>query len=116
MHQSGMEHRCGRRRPIDMEVRLIGVPGAIGVGRMRDLSATGAFVQTLLELPVLAPVYVEPIEPHAHVLETRTVAAFVVRGTATGLGLEWSEFSPAILNQWPSIGRLELLTASRPGI
>ena len=59
-HAIGMEHRCGERTPVDIDVRLIRALGAIGVGRMLDVSATGAFIHTLIELPVLTPVDIEP--------------------------------------------------------
>jgi hypothetical protein len=102
-HAAGMEHRCGKRTTVDIDVRLIGASGAIGVGRMLDVSATGAFIHTLIEVPVLTPVDIEPIDPHGHLPEARAVAAFVVRRTTSGLGLEWSEFLPAIINEWTSL-------------
>jgi hypothetical protein len=102
-HATGMEHRCGKRTTVDIDVRLIGALGAIGVGRMLDVSATGAFIYTLIEVPVLTPLDIEPIDPHRHLSEARAVAAFVVRRTTSGLGLEWSEFLPAIVNEWTSV-------------
>jgi hypothetical protein len=111
--QLGMEHRCGKRTPVNVDVRLIGASGVTGVGRMLDVSATGAFINTLIDLPVLTPVNIEPIDHHPHLPEARAVAAFVVRRTASGLGLEWSEFLPAIVNGWASVDWLRSVVAAR---
>jgi hypothetical protein len=104
-----MEHRCGKRTPVDIDVRLIGASGVTGVGRMLDVSATGAFIHTLIELPVLTPVYIEPLDLRRPFLEARGVAAFVARRTTSGLGLEWAEFLPAIVSEWISRSRAEAL-------
>jgi hypothetical protein len=84
-----MEHRWGQRVSADVIVRLIGSPGAIGTGRLRNVSATGAFVQTSLDLPPLTPVRVEWVEgplPASHRCAGR---AYVVRQVAAGVGIEW---------------------------
>ena len=57
--ERSMEHRWGQRVSADVIVRLIGAPGAIGTGRLCNVSATGAFVETNLHLPLLTPVRVE---------------------------------------------------------
>ena len=84
-----MEHRWGQRTSVDVVVRLIGSPGAIGMGRLLNVSATGAFVQTELQLPPLTPVRVESIAgplPASHPCAGR---AYVVRQVSTGVGIEW---------------------------
>ena len=84
-----MEHRWGQRVPADVIVRLIGAPGAIGTGRLRNVSATGAFVHTNLDLPPLTPVRVELIAgppPKGYPCAGR---AYVVRQVAAGVGIEW---------------------------
>jgi PilZ domain-containing protein len=84
-----MEHRWGQRVSADVMVRLIGAPGAIGTGRLRNVSATGAFVQTNLDLPLLTTVRVEWIAgppPAGHPCAGR---AYVVRQVAAGVGIEW---------------------------
>jgi hypothetical protein len=84
-----MEHRWGQRVSADVIVRLIAAPGAIGTGRLRNVSATGAFVQTNLNLPLLTPVRVEWIAgppPTGHPCAGR---AYVVRQVAAGVGIEW---------------------------
>jgi hypothetical protein len=84
-----MEHRWGQRVSADVVVRLVAAPGAIGMGRLRDVSATGAFVQTDLDLALLTSVRVEWISgptPAGHPCAGR---AYVVRHATTGVGIEW---------------------------
>lgn len=91
-----MEHRWGHRSPVCIGVRLLGSPGAIGSGNLRDVSLSGGFVQTRLSLPVLTPVTVaiRSVAKNDHVQE---VPAHVIRRTTRGLGLEWEEFAPEII-------------------
>ena len=88
-----MEHRWGQRTAVDLVVSLRGFSGTSGMGRLRDVSATGAFLQTNLELPLLAPMRIDLLEgipPACHCCEGR---AYVVRKAAAGFGIEW--FAPA---------------------
>ena len=88
-----MEHRWGQRTSVDLVVSLTGLPGAIGLGRLRDVSTTGAFLQTNLELPLLSPVQIELIggpSPASYSCEGR---GYVVRRVLGGVGIEW--FTPA---------------------
>ena len=87
--EGSMEHRWGHRVSADVIVRLIAAPGAIGTGRLRNVSTTGAFVHTSLDLPLLTPVRVEWIAgppPACHPCAGR---AYVVRQVAAGVGIEW---------------------------
>jgi hypothetical protein len=84
-----MEHRWGRRTSVDVVVRLIGSPGAIGTGRLLNVSATGAFVQTKLHLPLFTPVRVEPIAGPLLVSHPCAGRAYVVRQVSAGVGIEW---------------------------
>jgi hypothetical protein len=69
----------------------------MATGRLEDASVSGAFVRTSLDPPLLAHVSV--------ILELRTydrtqqheVAAYVVRRSRTGIGIEWCEFAPAVV-------------------
>jgi hypothetical protein len=86
-----MEHRWGGRLPIDVPVRLIVSSGVIGAGRIRNVSVTGAFLETDLHLPPLAIVHVEsPAFALAHG-HARRFSAFVVRHGLAGVGLEWCD-------------------------
>lgn len=89
-----VEHRWGQRVPIDTRVRFISRPSAIGSGRFRDVSVSGAFVVTNLQLPVLAPVNLEVQLDRGSVRETLEIAACVVRSEPRGIALEWRDLAP----------------------
>jgi len=95
-----MEHRWGQRVPIDLPVRLIGTPGAIGTGCIRDISVTGAFVQTNLNLSLLTLVHIEPIILSPNVSDSRRLPAYVTRAAADGIGVEWCDLAPAIADDF----------------
>jgi hypothetical protein len=89
-----MEHRWGQRFAVDIPVHLGCRPAAIGLGRIRDLSISGAYVTTALRPGLFAHVVVALSdfdtdgEPH-------TLAGFVVRHDADGFGIEWGQFGAA---------------------
>jgi len=90
-----VEHRWGRRLDTSVDVSLFGHPCVVGRGRIRNVSMTGAFVQTSLALPPLAQL---DIELHSRLplgCETYRIAASVVRTSSDGLGIEWREPVPA---------------------
>ena len=84
-HRAFMEHRWGERSLVRAAVRL---HGAIwdAAGYLRDASLSGAFVQTRLQVPAWTRVELS--------LSGTRIAAFVVRVTPDGLGIEWCEFAP----------------------
>lgn len=86
-----MEHRWGRRKAAELDVRLRGSPGAIGFGSLRDVSLSGAYVRTSLFLPLLGCVTVS--------VGNDEVPAQVVRRDGKGLGLEWEEFAPRVIGR-----------------
>lgn len=81
-----MEHRWGQRVPAAIKVKLQGRPGAIGSGCLRDVSISGAFIETALRLPLLVRIDVDA--------GSRKLAGWVVRRNAIGIGVEWCEFAP----------------------
>lgn len=87
-----MEHRWGQRTSVDLIVSLRGLPGAIGVGRLRDVSTSGAFLQTNLDLPLLSQLYVELVGNSSPLACSCEGRAFVVRKAFGGVGIEW--FAP----------------------
>ena len=89
-----MEHRWGRRVVAGVKVRLDAGPGVLAVGRLRNASLSGGYLEGVPPLPVMACVHVE-LEWGSHTSqETGRVRAYVVRTDAGGLGLEWAEFAP----------------------
>lgn len=88
-----MEHSRGQRHPTDVTVRIFTRPATIGVGRVLNVSSTGAFLETELPLRLLSLLYLEPMGPAAPGGSEGRIAATVVRCGATGVGLEWCEFA-----------------------
>jgi hypothetical protein len=79
-----MEHRWGERISLRLPVRLLTTADASEPGVLRNLSTSGAFIETAGRFPVLWALEVElPGRPR--------VAAFVVRRNTRGIGVEWSE-------------------------
>jgi hypothetical protein len=88
-----MEHHRGQRHSTDVEVQFFTRPATVGIGRVLNVSATGAFMETQLPLRLLSLLYLEPTEPlRANSMRGR-IAATVVRCSETGVGLEWCEFA-----------------------
>ena len=86
-----MEHHRGQRHSTDVSVQFFTRPATIGFGRVLNVSATGAFMETQFPLRVLSLLYLEPTELPADSTSGR-IAATVVRCCASGVGLEWCEF------------------------
>jgi hypothetical protein len=88
-----MEHHWGQRRSINVAVRFFTRPDATGIGRLVNISSTGAFMETQSPLHILSLLYVEPIDPPSINGTSGRLAATVVRRDATGVGLKWCEFA-----------------------
>ena len=62
-----------------------------GIARVANVSLTGAYLETSVQLRLRSVVYLQPCpEDHAH-LDGNRVAANVVRQDELGVGLEWCE-------------------------
>lgn len=89
-----MEHRWGFRYPIDMSVRLERPPNLLVPAKLRNLSSSGAYVETRAALALDCRVLLElgcrqsPSEGRCR------VPAHVVRKDERGIGVEWCEFAP----------------------
>ncbi len=101
-----MEHRWGKRTPVEVGVTLHPAVGGVARGRIANVSPSGALVLTDLHVPVLTRVLVEI--PGAD-SPPEAVSAYVARQTSHGLGLEWTEFSP------PAIATLLSRAAAKLG-
>jgi hypothetical protein len=88
-----MEHHRGQRHSTDVTVQFFTRPDTIGIGRVLNVSATGAFMETRLPLRPLAVLYLEPTIQLPADLTHERIAATVVRCSPTGVGLEWCEFA-----------------------
>ena len=85
-----MEHRWGQRVPCEARVRLFADAGITATGRVRDISSSGAFIETAIDLPVHARVMLIILgnDSAAHEVE---IAASVARSGGDGMGIEWCE-------------------------
>ena len=97
-----MEHRWGGRSKLNIPVRVDCGSRGIVLGVMRDASASGAFLCTGAQLPLLTNVHVEFVSSGG---EHHAVEAQVVRRAPDGFGLEWMELAPR--------GVIDLLSVSR---
>jgi hypothetical protein len=97
---AAMEHRWGSRIAVDIAVRISARPSTIGVGRILDLSMSGAWIRARLTLPVLSRVIVIVHSSQARKHEAASLGAYVTRTTREGFGVEWCELDP------PSFGHL----------
>jgi hypothetical protein len=87
-----MEHRWGQRAPCGSRVRLPTGAGICGAGRLRDVSMSGAFLETALELPLFGRVTVAVVRGDpGHEIEA---IGSVVRKEPGGVGIEWCETLP----------------------
>jgi len=92
-----MEHRWGERFKITLPVRILAPCGLVGAGLVVDFSVSGAFIATALPVAVLSEVQIRfrPSRRSARADAGRrslTFSAQVVRRSAGGFAVEWSEF------------------------
>ena len=93
-----MEHRWGQRKAVRQRVRVT-LAGAIAAqGQVANVSISGAFVRTLLPAPAFSIVQIAFIAGDRRSLASGIVAAQVVRRTPEGLGLQWCEHVPKIVD------------------
>jgi PilZ domain-containing protein len=85
-----MEHRWGQRLPCRAHVRICASDDITGAGQVRDVSSSGAFIETAIRLPVYARVALVVLGNES---ATRTVEinASVVRVASDGIGVEWCD-------------------------
>jgi hypothetical protein len=68
------------------------------VGRLLNISSTGAFMATAARLRLLSLVYLEAAAAPFWEIQSRRIAASVVRQDANGVGLEWCEAAAETTN------------------
>jgi hypothetical protein len=93
MLEAIMKLHRGQRRSTNVTVQFFTRPATIGIGRVVNVSPTGAFMETQLPLRLLSLLYLEPTDQPPADSTSGRIAATVVRCSATGVGLEWCEFA-----------------------
>jgi len=89
-----MEHRWGNRITVDLGVRISARSRMIGVGRILDLSVSGAWIRARSNLPLLARVMLVVDSPVALEHRQTGIGAYVTRTSQEGFGVEWYELDP----------------------
>ena len=88
-----MEHRCGMRYPIDVGVYARSLHGVVSsIGHLREVSISGGLVRTTLPIRALAYISLELLVGGRPSIEGQ-----VVRCMPEGIAIEWSEYSPWIV-------------------
>ena len=85
-----MEHRWGQRAACRVFVRLSAGMSMGVAGRLRDVSVSGAFIETGCKLPLFSrlELKVHPTDPAGREI---SVTASVVRTARDGVGVEWCD-------------------------
>jgi hypothetical protein len=107
-----MEHRWGTRVAIDLPVR-ISTEGLTGTGVLRNVSASGAFIETALPLAVLTMVRIHIPRDEACGTSHKDAWCFVVRQEARGVGVEWCEAAPLRVEDLTQPAQILPLSPSR---
>ncbi len=89
-----MEHRWGTRHPLNVAVRLDARPHLLAFARLRNASASGAYLETAVALPLMTRVHVELEWQNLRRGEPHRIAACVIRTDREGVALEWCDFAP----------------------
>lgn len=108
-----MEHRWGNRVAIDLPVR-ISTAGLAGTGVLRNLSASGAFLETALPLEPLSMVRVQIPRGSLRGSGSAVARGLVVRSDTTGVGIEWCEVAPVRLSELSELAETPRISSSRP--
>ena len=88
-----VDHRWGERRCCRAHVRFSTGTGITGAGKIRDISSSGAFIETAAELlvEIQLDLFILGNESANEVVET---TAMIVRVERCGIAVEWSSTPP----------------------
>lgn len=89
-----MEHRWGIRHLLDVSVRLEGPLETLAFARLRNVSSSGAYLETRTAPALDSRVLLELRCGLGRDGGRCRVAAYIVRRDERGIGVEWCEFAP----------------------
>jgi len=89
-----MEHRWGQRFEVDILVRVHSRPYAVRAARLTDVSMSGGFIATSMDLRELRRLQIALVVPHRFSQATPMISAYVARRHRDGIGVEWCDFAP----------------------
>jgi hypothetical protein len=94
--RNGLEHRWGERVRVNIPVRVEVAASSEADGCMKNLSLSGALMESDCDLSLYSLIEVTiALPPPAS--RTAVVKALVSRKFKEGFGLEWHEFAPSII-------------------
>jgi hypothetical protein len=96
LRPNGLEHRWGARTRVNIPVHVETPASQAADACMKNLSLSGAFINTDRDLRIHALIDVS-IELPPSSIRTAVIKAHVVRKIEEGVGIEWSEFAPTII-------------------
>jgi hypothetical protein len=79
---------------VDLAVQLLCHPRTIAVGRLMNVSVSGAYVHTGLVPALLAPVRILGFLSEVEGTRREAIEGYVVRRERGGFGIEWFELAP----------------------
>jgi hypothetical protein len=88
-----MELRRGQRFALAMWVRLSSSSAELGMARLANVSISGAFLETALQLPINSNVTLHPVSTAGVAVANLSLAARVARVEKSGVGIEWRELA-----------------------
>jgi hypothetical protein len=104
-----MEHRWGWRLRVDLNARVGDASGLTNLARLRDVSVSGAFIETAAPVPAFGAIDVQFRTHRGN--DSRWLEAHVVRTTPEGVAVEWAEFAPReisrLMETYPGSARPE---------
>jgi len=83
--------RFGQRVTLEVPVQLAVDGRALGRGTIRNVSISGALIETALDLPLYTNLVVKLTIPDGSTPGTRELGACVVRVDPAGIGVEWRD-------------------------
>jgi hypothetical protein len=90
-----MDHRWGQRVPADVAVVITRDGWMRGMGRISNVSLSGAMLKTALKMPVHATITVSPV---GDTRQSEDIVACVVRTEPGSVAIEWRDMaSPQIV-------------------
>ena len=97
-YSNPMEHRWGQRVTLEVPVRLYLDDAALGRGLLRNVSVSGALIETSLEIPVFSNIVVALPARSETGPQIHELAANVVRRLTAGIAVEWRDMAcPAVV-------------------
>jgi hypothetical protein len=89
------DHRWGSRFESGLAAEVRSDDGLQGEGVVRNVSLSGAYVQTGVQGPIFSRMYVRPLSASAH-----WMPAYIVRTDELGVAMEWVHPGMAAIRSW----------------